>query len=279
MKAAMDTAARQTMIRNVILFSALVFVVAWIAPLMDGSTSSQGPGFILWGTSPLLISLLMRAATRDWDDLGAKPAIKRNFQWYGLSALFYPVIMVLALLVGVLIAILSVSEFSLGQYLQIALTALPPFLVFAIFEEVGWRGYLAPKLASLGLNQYAAAALLALVWTAWHVPYLQTLPWVPFSENLLPFLPRFFLLLFSTSLVYDAIRNQTGTFWPAVLMHGLGNAFGHPLEADYLRVAVGMDYLGSISTGLLVITFAFLFAAVIMHWQVRRSTAFSGHTI
>lgn len=266
----MNALERQKTIRNVIIFSVLVLIVAWFAPLLDGNSTSQGPGFILWGLAPLLVSLLLRATTRDWADFGAKPAIKKNLQWYIVSALFYPVIMVLALFFGALTSVVSVSEFSLGHYLQIALTALPPFIIFAIFEEVGWRGYLAPKLTSLGLNRYAAAGLLALVWTVWHVPYLRQLPWVSFSEDLLPFLPRFFLLLFSTALVYGEIRNITGTFWPAVLMHGVGNAFGHPLEADYVTVANGMEYLGSISTGLFVIAFVFLFAVAILRWQARK---------
>ena len=267
----MNALERQKTIRNVIIFSVLVLIVALLAPLFDGNSIMQGPEFILWGIAPLIVSLLLRAATRDWADFGPKPAIKKNLQWYIVSAIFYPVIMVLALFFGALTSVVSISEFSLGRYLQIALTALPPFIIFAIFEEVGWRGYLAPKLTSLGLNRYAAAGLLALVWTVWHVPYLRQLPWVSFSEELLPFLPRFFLLLFSTALVYGAIRNITGTFWPAVLMHGVGNAFGHPLEADYVTVAAGTEYVGSISTGLFVIAFVFLFAVAIIRWQARRT--------
>ncbi|MBE2271760.1 MAG: CPBP family intramembrane metalloprotease [Anaerolinea sp.] len=266
---------RPRTIRNVVIFSVLVLIVAWIAPLLDGNASSQGPGFILWGISPLLISLLLRTATRDWADTGVKPAIKKNLRWYGISALFYPIIMLLALSAGMLTSITSISEFSLGRYLQIALTALPPFLVFAVFEEVGWRGYLAPKLYALGLNRYAAAALLALVWTAWHVPYLQALPWVSFSENLLGFLPRFFLLLFATSLLYGEIRNATGTFWAAVLIHGVSNAFGHPLEADFVNVSAGMEPFSSVSTGFFVIAFTFLFTAVIIRWQISKRAVVS----
>lgn len=249
----------------------MVSGVAWLAPLLDGNSTAQGSGFILWGLSPLLVSLFLRVTTRDWADLGAKPAIRKNLQWYIVIALFYPVIIMLSLFVGTLRSISSVSEFSLGRYLQTALTALLIFLFFAIFEEVGWRGYLVPKLAALGLNRYAAAALVAEVWTIWHVPYLRDLPWVPFSENLLSFLPLFYLMLFATARVFGEIRNITGSFWPAVLMHGVGNAFGHPLDADYVTITSGTEYRGSISTGVLAIAIAFLVAVVISHWQAKRA--------
>jgi membrane protease YdiL (CAAX protease family) len=176
----------------VVIFSVLVTVVAWIGPLLGGSPASPGLGFIIWGTAPLLVSVLMRAVTQDWSDLGIRPAIGKNIRWYLFSLLALPVLMVLTLLIGGLISVSSVSEFSMGKYLQTALTALPIFFIFAIFEEVGWRGYMAPKLASLGINSYIAAALVAVVWASWHLPYIRELTWVYTSEDLITFIPRFY---------------------------------------------------------------------------------------
>jgi membrane protease YdiL (CAAX protease family) len=118
---------------------------------------------------------------------------------------------------------------------------------------MGWRGYLAPKLASLSVNHVAASALVAVVWTAWHVPYLRDLLWIYNSENLMTFIPRYLLLLFVLSIVYGEVRNITGTFWPAVLMHAVSNAFGHPLAAEYVTIAPGKEYLASVSTGMIMI--------------------------
>jgi membrane protease YdiL (CAAX protease family) len=266
-----DSERKQT-IRRVVIFSALVTVVAWIAPLLGGSPSSPGLGFILWATAPLLVSLLMRAVTRDWSDVGAKPAIRKNLMWYIISLLAYPITMVLAALTGILTSVSSVSEFSLGQFLQIMMTSLPFFFIFAIFEEVGWRGYLAPKLASLGMNNYVAAALVAGVWATWHLPYIRDLTWDYTSENLVIFIPRFYLATFAFSIVFGEIRRITATFWPAVLMHAMGNAFGHPLAADSVTVAAGQEYLGSVGNGLFVIAFMILLGVAINRWQLKRST-------
>jgi membrane protease YdiL (CAAX protease family) len=268
----MNDFERKKTIWLIVTFIVLVTVVAWVSLLLGGSPSSPGLGFILWGTAPLLVSLTMRFATRDWSDFGVKPAIRKNAKWYLVSVLAFPVIMALTLLLGVLISVSSVSEFSIGKYLQTALTALPIFFIFAIFEEVGWRGYLSPKLASLGINSYIAAALVAVVWASWHLPYFRELSWVYSSEDLITFIPRFYLTCFAVSIVYGEIRNITGTFWLAILIHAVGNSFGHPLSAEYVTVAAGKEYLGSISNGLFVIVFFILLGVAINRWRLKEFT-------
>ncbi len=263
----MNDSKRKTTIRNIIIFSIFVNVLAWVAPLLGGSPSSPGLGFILWATAPLLVSILLRVATRDWSDLGIKPAIRKNAKWYVVSFLAFPALMVLTLFVGVLLSISSVSEFSLGEFLQTVLAALPIFFVFAIFEEVGWRGYLSPKLDSLGLNRFTGSAVVAVVWVTWHMPYIRELTWVYSSENLSLFIPRYYLLGFAFSILFGEIRMITGTLWPAVLMHAVANSFGHPLAAEYVSSATGTDYLGSISTGLILIVLVGLLGTAINRWR------------
>lgn len=266
----MNASERQKTIWYVVIFSVLVTVVAWIAPLLGGSPGSPGLGFILWATAPLLVSLLMRAITRDWSDLGGKPAIRKNLRWYIISLLAYPVTMVLAAISGALTSVSAFTDFSLGQYLQIMLSALPFFFIFAIFEEVGWRGYLAPKLTSLGINRYVAAGIVAVVWASWHLPYIRDLTWDYTSESLVTFIPRFYLATFAFSIVFGEIRSITATFWPAVLMHAVGNAFGHPLAAEFVTVAEGKEYLGSVGNGLFVIAFMILLGIAIHQWRISK---------
>ncbi len=267
----MNDFERQKAILLIVTFSILVNVVAWVSPLLGGSPASPGLGFILWGTAPLLVSLIMRFVTRDWSDLGGKPAIRKNAKWYWVSLLAIPIIMALTLLIGILISVSSVSEFPMGKYFLTSLTALPIFFIFAIFEEVGWRGYLSPKLDALGINRFMASAIVAVVWATWHLPYIRELTWVYSSEELVTFIPRFYLVCFALSLVYGEIRSITGTFWLAVLMHAVGNSFGHPLAAEYVTFAAGTEYLGSISNGLIFIAFVVLLGVVIYRWRLKKS--------
>lgn len=268
----MNDSGRKKTIWLVVLFSILVNALAWIAPLLGGSPSSPGPGFILWGSAPLLVSLLMRAATRDWSDLGLKPAIGKNAIWYLVSLLALPVLMVLTLFVDGLFSVASVSGFSPGKFLQTILTAIPVFFIFAIFEEVGWRGYLSPKLASLGINGYLAAMLVGVVWASWHLPYIRELAWVYSSEDLVTFIPRFYLTCIALAIIFGEIRNITATLWPAVLMHAVINSFGHPLSAEYVTFTAGTEYLGSISNGLIFIAFVLFLGVAIHRWRPEKST-------
>jgi membrane protease YdiL (CAAX protease family) len=265
----MNNIERSKTLWHIVIFSVLVNVVAWIAPALGGTPSSPGLGFVLWGTAPLVVSLIMRLVTRDWSDLGIKPAFRKNVWWYLFSLLAFPAIMLLTLLIGVLFSVSTVSEFPLGQFLKTTLTALPIFFIFAIFEEVGWRGYLSPKLDALGVNRFISSGIVALVWATWHLPYIRELSWVYSSEDLTAFIPRFYLLCFALSFVYGEVRSITGTFWPAVLFHAVGNAFGHPLSAEYVKVTSGWEGLASISNGFFVITIVFAVGVAINRWRTR----------
>ena len=192
----MNDGERKKTIWYIVIFSVLVNVVAWIGPFLGGDPTSPGLGFLIWGTAPILVSLLMRAVTRDWSDLGAKPAIRKNVRWYLVSLLAYPVVIVLALFIGSMISASSVSEFSIGPFFQAALPAMVIFFFFALFEEVGWRGYLAPKMYSLGINVYVAHALVAIVWASWHLPYIRELSTYT-TEGLITYIPRFYLGAFA----------------------------------------------------------------------------------
>jgi len=269
----MNNSERKKTIRYIVIFSVLVNVVAWIGPLLGGDPTSPGLGFLIWGTAPILVSLLMRAVTRDWSDLGARPAIRKNGRWYLVSFLAYPVAIALALFLGSLISASSISEFSMGSYIQAVLPALVIFFLFALFEEFGWRGYLAPKMYSLGINVYVAHALVAVVWASWHLPYIRELSTYT-TEGLAIYIPRFFLGAFVFSIVYGEIRMITATFWPAVLMHWVGNAIANPLVAGFVFFSAGKEYLGSVGVdGLFMIAFFGLLGVAINRWRSRETTA------
>ena len=267
----MDNSERSRTIRNILVFSALVNIVAWVGASLGGDPTSPGPGFLIWGTAPILVSLLMRAVTRDGSDLGLKPAIRKNARWYLVSLLAYPAAILLVLLIGTWISASSISGFSMGTFIQAALPATVIFFLFALFEEVGWRGYLAPKMYSIGLNIWLAHALVAVVWASWHLPYIREVSFYT-TEGLGTFIPRFYLGAFVFSIVYGEIRIITAAFWPAVLMHWVGNTIANPLVAGFVTFAAGREYLGSIGVdGLLMIVFFGLLGTAIHRWRDRHT--------
>lgn len=263
----MNNSERSRTIWKIVIFSALVNIVAWEGSSLGGDPTSPGLGFLVWGTAPILVSLLMRAVTRDWSDLGLKPAIRKNARWYLISLLVYPVAIGLVLFFGALMSASTISEFSMGSFIQAVLPVIMIYLLFALFEEVGWRGYLAPKMYSIGINIWVAHALVAVVWASWHLPYIREFSFYT-TEGLGTFIPRFYLGAFVFSIVYGEIRIITATFWPAVLMHWVGNTIANPLVASFVLFTAGKEYLGSIGVdGLLMIVFFGLLGIAINRWR------------
>jgi uncharacterized protein len=264
----MTPSTRQNTRWRIALFIVLVLTIAGISSIFAGG--GAGAGLIAWGLSPCLVAVLLRAVAHDWSDTGMRPALRTNRAWYAISGGAYPLIMGITLAVGVGLSVASVAGFGLGRYLQIVLPALAVFLVFAFFEEYGWRGYLVPKLAAIGVNDYLADGIVAVVWAAWHVPFLRSLPWIVVSEDLSTFLPRFLLGVAGFSFAANEIRRITGSIWPVVLLHGSSNAFGHVMVANYLTIAPDHMYLGSIGSDGLIMGGGFaLLGLLVRHWRQR----------
>ena len=262
-----DLEKREKTIWYIVIFLILVMVVAFISPLLGGSPSSYGPGFILWGAAPLLVAVLMRIVTRDWSDAGLKPAIRKNARWYIMVIVAYPVMFGLTVLIGKLFSLSSLSGFTMGLFLKAFLTAFPVFFIFSIFEEFGWRGYMVPKLASLGINDYLSYAIVAVVWATWHLPYISGFN---VTEDPITFIPRFYLAIFCLTILYNEIRLITGSVWSAVFIHFFANSVGHPL-VNFIKIVPGTEYLVSLN-GLFMIAFTGLLGIALNRWRIRKAS-------
>lgn len=94
------------------------------------------------------------------------------------------------------------------------------YFVTALGEEIGWRGYMMPKLNELcGFNK--AVLLCGLAWFLWHLPvflasYMATIPlWYQ--------IPMLFLLIMAWSFPQGYISLKSKSFWPAAVFHATHN--------------------------------------------------------
>jgi membrane protease YdiL (CAAX protease family) len=94
-------------------------------------------------------------------------------------------------------------------------------LTFSLAEEIGIRGYLLPKLLSLGRTR--ALALSGLVFATWHMPLIFLTPVFPIGNALFS-VPLFYATVVAASFVYGYLRLYTGSVWPASLAHAVHNA-------------------------------------------------------
>jgi membrane protease YdiL (CAAX protease family) len=102
-------------------------------------------------------------------------------------------------------------------------------LTFSLGEEIGMRGYLQPRLMSLGRTR--ALLLVGLVWATWHMPLYYFMAKLFPVGNVLLFLPLFYGTIVAASFVFGYLRIYTGSVWPASIAHAVHNAAWGTLAA------------------------------------------------
>jgi membrane protease YdiL (CAAX protease family) len=248
-----------------IIFAVLVNGLAWLGPILGGGPNEPGAGFLLWATAPMLSALVMKFLLRDGISFGLKPAFKGNGRWYLLSIFALPAAILIVFALGLLLGVSTLENFTVPAFLTAMLPLAVTFFIFAFLEEIGWRGYLAPRVYSLNDN-LLGHVLVGLIWASWHFPYLREL-WSHTTEGLFTLLPRFILGTIVFTVVYGEIRIRTGSVWPAVLMHWTGNTFANTLLAGFagegfVSLVPGKEWLGSFGVeGILMIALFALLGA------------------
>ncbi len=121
--------------------------------------------------------------------------------------------------------------------------------VFALGEELGWRGYLLAKLAPMGLGR--ASILIGIIWGVWHAPAI----FMGLNYPGHPFLGVLMMIWFTIgwSVVLTWLREVTQSVLSAAFGHGLINAVASLpllllLDADSLiRAPLGITGLVPLS--------------------------------
>lgn len=133
--------------------------------------------------------------------------------------------------------------------------------VFAVGEELGWRGWLVTQLETRPFWQIAGVS--SLVWVVWHLPALPLIVgdggWEPGAAYL--------LAIASWAPFMVALRLWSGSVWPAVIVHGALNSIRVFLTQS-IAVSDGINWTVEIAGALL-----WLAAAVMMHRRLRRRTS------
>jgi hypothetical protein len=275
----------KTTVRNLTIFIIIVLVSGWVGRGLDilmGNPASEGLGILLWIITPLVLSLLLRAFAGDgWKDFGIKPNFKGNMAWYIVALLVFPVVMALVLIIGSSIGLITFPNLSLnalGLILQTFMLGLLPQFIKNIFEEGAWRGYLAPKIYSLRLNDFVGHFIVGLVWGAWHIPYylffLDRAVLPNFTTlGLMAFIPLVILVMISWAIVFGEIRLLTNSVWPAVLMHMVEDAFLNQLFTEHhIQIVPGTDWLVSPMNGVISIFFFIAIGVGLRQLRIRKQS-------
>lgn len=110
-----------------------------------------------------------------------------------------------------------------GYVLSMATLGMVSALATALGEEIGWRGFLAPRLVAQ-TNFTAGAVIVGVIMLLWHLPVILfgvynqgTSPWIA--------IPCFAVAVISASVVSTWLRQRSGSVWPSTVFHGAHNLF------------------------------------------------------
>jgi membrane protease YdiL (CAAX protease family) len=125
----------------------------------------------------------------------------------------------------------------LGNRLLVAVVATLPTLPIMLGEELGWRGYLLPKLMPLGGRK--AVLLTGVIHGAWHWPFFPMGYNYGFDRFGLPLVAAallYLVLVIFLSTFFAWVTLRSGTVWPAALGHGTMNNTADAM-VNFMRTA------------------------------------------
>ena len=221
------------------IFSVLVLCMAVGAALLIRILEIP-PGFAmfaLWMSTPTVATLIMLlVVTREgysregWKSLGLH-RFGLNVWWIAFGLTLLITVAASAIVWATPLASFVVPEGGIvNPVINLLIMVVIYTLTFSLLEEIGIRGYLLPKLLSLGRTR--ALALSGLVWATWHLPLVFLAPAVNFpTGNLLLFFPLFYGSIVAASFIFGYLRIYTGSVWPASIGHSVHNAAWSALAA------------------------------------------------
>jgi len=160
----------------------------------------------------------------------------------------------------------SVDTFKLAIELTVGLVF---GTILGAGEELGWRGYLQPRLMELGKNR--ALMLTGLLWGIWHLPVFLLTPFYHGEGNLLIILPLFMAATSFISVIFGYLRLKTDSVWPAAVMHGSWNNTWSILRSITVSSSVlATEYLAG-ESGVLTLFGVMLVAGIIMYLQANKT--------
>jgi uncharacterized protein len=146
--------------------------------------------------------------------------------------------------------------------------------VFALGEEVGWRGYMLPRLTSIGV--VGAMLLVGFLHGIWHLPILLTTDLYHSTGNPWLVAPLFLVTLTLAGVFYGFLRLWTHSVWPVAIAHAAANqAWDLSSRISETKSAAVQEYVGGESGGIMIAGLAIISVLIIQYMRRRKMAGLS----
>src|SRR6266540_5441784 len=154
------------------------------------------------------------------------------------------------------------------RFLVVATLSIVIGYVGALGEEIGWRGYLLPKLVQAGVR--FPILVVGLIWAAWHVPFVL----LNFQHQRYITAALYSLACVAVGVFIGWLRLASGSVWVAAMAHASFNGFvqsffGASFDADKAWFWIG-------GYGVLTLT-PYGLLVVWLYWSRRVHAASAGN--
>ena len=137
---------------------------------------------------------------------------------------------------------------------------------FAAFEEIGWRGYMLPRLARFPL--VPVMLVVGFFHGIWHLPLMLTTDYYH-TGNLFVVVPLFLVTLTLAGIFYGFLRVWTGSVWPVAIAHAVVNTgWNLSQKLSTANTPAVLEYIGG-ESGVIMIVGLLLFDCVIIYYLTR----------
>jgi uncharacterized protein len=219
------------------IFLALAFLISWtlwfIAIRLAGIGFSLivfsktlafpwTPLFITLGTAgPGISAIILILASRRRDVqihslLKSLTNLHDGWQWYAVAVGIVPAVYVPSVFFYINIGGKIIAPISPVSWLHLFVFNLP---FSSLWEEVGWRGYLLPRLISR-CNNFVASIIIGVMSAVWMCPFYGILSWSSASRQQWIAFQFFALISTAMSVIYTCVYLGTkGSLIPVVILH------------------------------------------------------------
>jgi uncharacterized protein len=174
---------------------------------------------------------------------------------------------------------LMMPDVPLGQLAANLLAGLVIGCLLAFCEEIGWRGYMLPRMSGYGL--IPGMLIVGFLHGSWHLPLLLTTDYYHPDGNPWIIVPMFMTTLTLAGVFYGYLRVRSGSIWPVAVAHAAVNASWNLSERlSQTRSPLVLEYIGGESglvmiVGLMAVNL--LLIALIRRTARQRPQGVAGH--